>query len=189
VSGVAGLLLAAGAGRRFGGPKALTVGEDGTPWLAARVAALADGGCAPVLVVLGAAADSAAALLTADAVPVVATDWDEGMGASLRAGLAAAQETAADAVLIALVDTPGLTADAVARVAATGSPAALAQATYDGTPGHPVLIGRAHWPGVAAAARGDRGARDYLAGRAVRLVECGDVGHGADVDVRPRSEG
>jgi CTP:molybdopterin cytidylyltransferase MocA len=189
VSGVAGLLLAAGAGRRFGGPKALVVGEDGTPWLAARVAALADGGCAPVLVVLGAAVEPAAALLPADAVPVVAADWEEGMGASLRTGLAAAEETGADAVLIALVDTPGLTADAVARVAATGSPTALAQATYDGRPGHPVLVGRSHWAGVVAVARGDRGARDYLAGRPVQFVECGDVGHGADVDVRATPEG
>jgi CTP:molybdopterin cytidylyltransferase MocA len=59
----------------------------------------------------------------------------------------------------------------------------LARAAYAGRPGHPVLLGRAHWAGVAAAAVGDAGARGYLAGRAdVRLVECGDLATPDDVD-------
>lgn len=180
---VAGLVLAAGAGRRFGRPKALVPG-----WLADRVGALLDGGCAPVLLVLGAAADRAAALVPDGARVVVAEDWAEGMGASLRAGLAAAGslDPAPDAVLVALVDTPGLTSAAVRRLVACGSPSALAQATYSGRPGHPVLLGRDHWAGVAAVARGDRGARDYLAGRGVGRVECGDVADGADLDHPPR---
>jgi CTP:molybdopterin cytidylyltransferase MocA len=180
---VAGLVLAAGAGRRFGGPKAL-VGD----WLPQRCATLVEGGCEPVLVVLGAAADAAALRVPAGARVVVADDWDEGMGASLRAGLAAAEDLAPapDAVVVALVDTPGLTGAVVARLVHAAAPAAsgaLAQAVYEGRRGHPVLIGRAHWPGVVALARGDRGARDYLAGRDVTAVECGDVGHGRDVDV------
>ncbi|MFZ5870869.1 MAG: nucleotidyltransferase family protein [Actinomycetota bacterium] len=179
---VAGLVLAAGEGRRFGGPKALVPG-----WLADRVRALGDGGCAPVVVVLGAAADEARVLVPAGTLVVVAADWAEGMGASLRAGLdaAAVLEPAPDAVLVALVDTPGLTAAAVSRLVASAGRdprAALAQAVYTGQPGHPVLIGRDHWPGVRSVARGDRGARDYLAARDVALVECGDVGDGADVD-------
>lgn len=179
---VAGLVLAAGEGRRFGGPKALVPG-----WLADRVRALGDGGCSPVVVVLGAAADEARALVPDGTLVVVAADWAEGMGASLRAGLdaAAVLEPAPDAVLVALVDTPGLTAAAVSRLVASAGRdprAALAQAVYTGRPGHPVLIGRDHWPGVRSVARGDRGARDYLAARDVALVECGDVGDGADVD-------
>ena len=80
-----GLLLAAGAGRRMGRPKALV--ED---WLVRAVGVLRDGGCAQVVVVLGAAADEARLLLEGqDVEVVVAGDWDEGMGASLRAGLAA----------------------------------------------------------------------------------------------------
>jgi nicotine blue oxidoreductase len=179
---VAGLLLAAGAGRRFGGPKALVEG-----WVADRCAALAAGGCDPLLVVLGASAVQAREYVPAGAVVVVAADWDEGMGASLRAGLAAAAEghPLPDAVLVALVDTPGLTGAAVTRLLRGAGPApsdALAQATYEGRPGHPVLIGRAHWAGVSEVARGDRGARDYLAGREVLRVECGDVADGRDVD-------
>ena len=78
---------------------------------------------------------------------MVAADWAEGMGASLRAGLAAL-DGGADAVVVTLVDLPDLTAEVVRRVvaAATG-PGDLARATYAGTPGHPVLIGRDHWDG------------------------------------------
>jgi nicotine blue oxidoreductase len=46
-----------------------------------------------------------------------------------------------------------------------------------------VLLGRAHWAGVRAAAVGDAGARGYLAGRTdVRLVECADLAAPDDVD-------
>lgn len=185
---VAGLLLAAGAGRRFGGPKALATDPDGTSWLVRSVAVLREGGCDPVVVVLGADADRAAALLdapTADRV-VVADDWAEGMGASLRAGLAALDRTPdADAALVHLVDLPDVGPDVVARLlAADPEPSALARAAYAGVPGHPVLIGRDHWPAVVATATGDRGARDHLATHDHDLVECGDLASGADRDTR-----
>jgi nicotine blue oxidoreductase len=181
---VAGLLLAAGEGRRYGMPKALVRDAAGVAWVRARAAALTDGGCAPTFVILGAEAAEASTMLPRDALPVVADQWSQGMGESLRVGLAAVErfDPPPDAVVIALVDTPGLTADAVARLVAHASPTALAQATYGGEPGHPVLIGREHWDGVAAVARGDRGARDYLVGHDVALVECGDVASGEDVD-------
>jgi nicotine blue oxidoreductase len=60
--------------------------------------------------------------------------------------------------------------------------AALSRAAYDGVPGHPALIGRAHWQGVVAVARGDRGAREYYATHPHSLVECGDLASGRDVD-------
>ena len=96
VSGsAAGLLLAAGAGRRIGGPKALRHDADGTSWLLRAVGVLRDGGCAPIVAVLGAAADEAAELLTGDTVRTVVTaDWDEGMGASLRAEIEGLAEAA-----------------------------------------------------------------------------------------------
>jgi len=178
---VAGLLLAAGAGRRMGGAKALLRHPDGAPWVARAAQVLAEGGCRPVIVVLGAAADEAVALVPEDVPVVVATEWAEGMGASLRAGLSALEPPAV-AVLIGLVDTPGVTAETVRRLIALAAPDALARATYQGRPGHPVLIGREHWAGVRATARGDAGAREYLAGRPVTLVECGDVGDGRDID-------
>ncbi|MBS43921.1 MAG: molybdopterin-guanine dinucleotide biosynthesis protein MobA [Nocardioides sp.] len=182
---VAGLLLAAGAGRRMGGPKALVRHDDGTPWVAGAVGVLVDGGCGGVTVVLGASAEEARPLVPAAADVVVADHWADGMGASLRAGLAALESGPADAALVLLVDLPDLVPAVVARLLADASgPAALARAAYEGVPGHPVLLGRDHWAGVADTAVGDRGARDYLAAHAavVRPVECGDLATGADRD-------
>ena len=189
-----GLLLAAGAGTRMGRPKALVASADGTPWLHTTLARLQEGGCRRVTVVLGPSAEEAAVLLARapvthqDVHVVVAPDWAEGMGASLRAGLAAT-DTRADAVLVTLVDLPDVTAEVVRRVvaAATG-PGVLARATYDATPGHPVLIGRDHWDGVRATASGDKGARDYLAAHDVIAVECGDLATGRDVDTPARTD-
>jgi hypothetical protein len=87
LAGVEGLLLAAGAGRRMGMPKAL-VSDDSGSWLQRGVATLRDGGCSRVTVVLGAEAERARALMEGlDVSVVVAEDWAQGMGASLRAGL------------------------------------------------------------------------------------------------------
>jgi molybdenum cofactor cytidylyltransferase/nicotine blue oxidoreductase len=175
---VRGLLLAAGAGSRMGVPKALV--DD---WLVRGVRTLRDGGCDGVTVVLGAEAVLAQELLGGvDADAVIADDWAEGMGASLRAGLAGLD---ADAALVSLVDLPDLDAEVVRRVLRAGADAAtLRRATYDGRPGHPVLIGRDHWAGIGETAVGDRGAREYLAGRDVETVECGDLATGVDVDSR-----
>jgi nicotine blue oxidoreductase len=180
----AGLLLAAGAGRRMGRPKAL-VELDGVPLVRRALDVLRDGGCAPLLVVAGAAADEVAGVVGDAATVVTAEDWHTGMGASLRAGLAAL--TALDGPEVAvvhLVDLPGVGAAAVCRlVAAAAGPGTLARAAYDGIPGHPVLLGRARWATVADSAVGDAGARGYLARHpALRLVECADLADPHDVD-------
>lgn len=185
---VAALLLAAGGGRRLGGrPKALLT-HRGRPLVEHAVAVLRAGGCAPaVRVVLG--ADAARVRERArlpGCVLVDNPDWAEGMGSSLRAGLAALADSGAAATLVALVDQPGVGPEAVARVAAAlRSPETLAAAGYAGRRGHPVLLGAAHWAGAARAAEGDRGARGYLRAHAAELtlVECGDVADPADVDV------
>jgi len=152
---------------------------------------LREGRCDPVVVVLGAAPE-AAELLPAGVQVVVAGDWAEGMGASLRQGLAALDGTDADQVVVTLVDLPDLVPDVVRRLVAAAEPVgrgALARAAYDGEPGHPVLIGRDHWSGVREVALGDRGARDLLAAGDVLLVECGDLAGGRDVDSLPGSPG
>jgi len=185
---VAGLVLAAGAGRRAGGPKALRRDERGS-WLALACARLAEGGCDLVLAVLGAGSTRAEALLPPGAVPVPARDWAGGASRSLAAGLGAARDRGAAAVLVTLVDLPNERAEAAARVLARGRRAtggavagALVRAAYDGMPGHPVLIGAAHWGALGAVLSGDAGARDYLARTDHLLVECGDLGGGADED-------
>lgn len=168
----------------MGGPKAL-VELDGTPLVRRALAALAGGGCSPLLVVVGARADDVAALIGDDAQVVTARDWATGMGASLRAGLSALSrlEGPTSAVLH-LVDLPGVGADAIARLAAAATgPDVLVRAVYHGKPGHPVLMGREHWAAASAAATGDEGARGYLHGHpGLTTVECGDLADPRDVD-------
>jgi len=180
---VAGLLLAAGGGSRYGGPKALV--ELGGELLVDRAAHLLEaGGCAPVLVVLGAHADRVRAATDLPDV-VVAPDWADGMGASLRAGLAALAEGPAQACVIALVDQPLVGSAAVDRLrSAWESGAVAAVATYGGRPRNPVLLDRTVWADVAAAASGDAGARTWLRGHPdqVTPVPCDDTGSPYDID-------
>ncbi|MFI6762016.1 NTP transferase domain-containing protein [Micromonospora sp. NPDC050417] len=181
---VAALVLAAGAGRRYGGPKAL-IPLDGRLLVERAVTTARDGGCAPVLAVLGAGAATvrAAADLTG-AVPVDNPDWATGLGSSLRAGLAALHDSTAVAALVLLVDMPGITAEAVHRLVDLATPESLAVAGYQDRRGHPVLLGRTHWAGVADGAVGEVGARAYLREHAQQLqvVDCADIADDADLD-------
>ncbi|MEV3968502.1 nucleotidyltransferase family protein [Streptomyces sp. NPDC050698] len=186
VQAVAGLLLAAGGGRRLGGrPKAL-LPHRGRPLVEHAVRVLREGGCATVHVVLGAQADDVRARAALPGCVLVDNpDWEQGMGSSLRAGLDSLAGTGARAALVSLVDQPGIGPDAVARVlAAYEGEESLASAAYDGVRGHPVLFGAAHWTGVAATATGDRGARAYLKEhrQAITFVECGDIAQPFDID-------
>lgn len=183
---VAGLLLAAGGGRRLGGhPKAL-LGHRGRPLIEHAVGVLRAAGCARVHVVLGAAADAVRESARLDGCVLVDNpEWEQGMGSSLRAGLDSFSGTDVRAALVSLVDQPGIGPEAYARVlGAYTSPDSLVSAAYDGVRGHPVLFGSAHWAGIAATATGDRGARAYLRERAgeITLVECGDVARPYDID-------
>ncbi|MEU6372097.1 nucleotidyltransferase family protein [Streptomyces sp. NPDC046909] len=183
---VAGLILAAGGGRRLGGrPKAL-LGHRGRPLVEHAVGALRAAGCTRVHVVLGAAADAVRKTARLDGCVLVDNpEWEQGMGSSLRAGLDSFSGTDARAVLVSLVDQPGIGAEAYARVlGAYESPQSLVAAAYDGVRGHPVLFGAAHWAGIAATATGDRGARAYLREHAARvsLIECGDIARPFDID-------
>jgi CTP:molybdopterin cytidylyltransferase MocA len=179
---VAGLVLAAGSGSRFGRPKAL-VALDGELLVDRAVRLLVDGGCAPVLVVLGAAADEVRAATELPHV-VVAPEWETGMGASLRAGLAHLPRDV-DACVVALVDQPLVGAEAVTRLrAAHGAGAVAAVATYAGRPRNPVLLDRSVWADVAGAATGDEGARAWLRAHADRVtaVRCDGTGSPYDID-------
>ncbi|MFJ8489965.1 NTP transferase domain-containing protein [Streptomyces sp. NPDC094038] len=183
---IAGLLLAAGAGRRLGGrPKALLT-HRGRPLVEYAVGVLRAGGCGPVHVVLGASADEVRERAELGGCVVVENpDWAEGMGSSLRVGLESLAGAGARAALVSLVDQPGIGGAAVARVlGGCRDGNSLVSAAYDGVRGHPVLFGSAHWAGIAASATGDRGARAYLKAHeeAITLVECGDVAEPYDID-------
>jgi molybdenum cofactor cytidylyltransferase/nicotine blue oxidoreductase len=191
---VAAVVLAAGAGRRYGMPKALVEYEGSL--LVERAVRTARAACDPVLVVLGAQAVDVWRQADLDGATVLANkEWATGMASSLRTGLAGlrgwpsgrgvGKEIAA--ALIMLVDMPGITQAALERMVAEASPKALAAASYDGVRGHPVLIGREHWAGVMATANGDEGARAYLAAHDVTEVDCTGLADPTDLDVPPGS--
>ncbi len=189
---VTGVLLAAGAGRRMGMPKALVRAADDTPWVELGTRALLDGGCSEVVVVLGAAAGTAR-----DSVPdhvgvrtVVAPDWATGPGASLAAGLRALDgETVA---CVSLVDLPTLPVAVVRRVLARADgPDVLCRAVFGGRPGHPVLVGPAHRAALVEAVTSDptdRVAGAWLRRAGVVGVDCADLWDGVDRDRPDRSD-
>ncbi|MGR6535568.1 nucleotidyltransferase family protein [Streptomyces rochei] len=190
---VAGLLLAAGGGRRLGGrPKAL-LEHRGHSLVAHAIDALRAAGCTRVHVVLGARAAAVRERMALDGILdghegcVLAEnpDWERGMGSSLCVGLDSLAATGARAALVSLVDQPGIGARAMTRVRNGFRDAtSLVSATYAGVRGHPVLLGADHWAGVMATATGDRGARAYLREHEaeIALVECGDVARPYDID-------
>lgn len=182
----AAVVLAAGGGRRYGMPKALVEYEGSL--LVERTVRTATAVCDPVLVVLGARAADVWRQADLDGAVVLANeDWETGMASSLKAGLDGLRGWPGriDAALLLLVDMPGMTVDALRRVAEHASPDALAVATYDGVRGHPVLIGREHWAGVVETATGDEGARRYLAAHDVVEVDCTGLADPTDLDVPP----
>lgn len=174
--GVAGLVLAAGGGTRFGASPKQLADLGGRPLLEWAVRAQ----CAvpaidPVVVVLGASADAVRAGVDfGRAQTVVCEDWASGQSASLRRGL---QELAdADRVIVTLGDAP-LVTPAVVSMFVDAAP--RTRAVYGGRPGHPVVLGRDEISALVSM-RGDRGARDLLRGGPI--VEVGHLCSGRDVD-------
>jgi nicotine blue oxidoreductase len=181
ITRVAGVLLAAGEGSRFGRPKAL-VTLDGQTLAERGVGLLRAGGADPVLIVAGAVP------VPVDHVRTVYNpDWRTGMGSSLRAALRALADADASAAVIALADQPLVGPEAVTRlIAAYRAGATVAVAVYEGKPRNPVLLAREHWPEVIETATGDQGARAFLRAHPdlVTPVECGDTGRPDDIDTQ-----
>jgi CTP:molybdopterin cytidylyltransferase MocA len=165
-----GVVLAAGAGSRYGQPKAEIVIE-GARLLDRAIRTLRDGGCHDVVAVVRPGTTAT------DATVVVNPDPARGLGSSLRLGLQAA--TGALAVIL-LADLPGVTPDAVRRVMAAGAPVAVA--TYAGRRGHPVAIAREHWDEAGRLAVGDEGARPFLLAHLSLVAEVPCVGDPTDID-------
>ena len=175
-----GLVLAAGQGKRFGGPKA-PFELNGERLVDRAVRVLTEAGAQRVFVVLGAWVGE-----VPHAEIIENPEWPSGMGSSLKVGLNALLETTdSQRVVVTLVDLPGLTAEAVARVAKDSG--RITVGTYDGNRGHPVAFNREHWVDVAMSAHEDSGARDFLKAHSneIHFVEVGDVASGEDLDLRP----
>jgi CTP:molybdopterin cytidylyltransferase MocA len=173
---IAGVVLAAGAGTRFGESSKLLAELRGRPLVEHAIAAVtAVPELERVVVVLGSRCEE---LLTAvdfgRAEPVVCADWEAGQSASLRCGLAVVPE--AERVIVTLGDEPALVPAVIARFLGQ---AGGARAVYDGRPGHPVVLGREQLAAVRAL-RGDQGARSLLQGGP--QIECSDLCRPHDVD-------
>jgi molybdenum cofactor cytidylyltransferase len=179
---VAGLILAAGEGTRFGPQSKLVADLHGRPVLEHAIRAQCD---VPelehVVVVLGAHSDEVLERVELGrAEAVVCPDWAEGQAVSLRFGIEhVVEQLGADRVVVTLGDEPLIGSATVARFAAR--PAGT-RATWNGRPGHPVVLGREHLAAIRSLS-GDQGARRLL--RDAHQIECADMGGaGLDIDTR-----
>jgi CTP:molybdopterin cytidylyltransferase MocA len=192
---IAGVVLAAGLGRRFGGGK-LAAPLDGQPLvghvLDLATAAMHDGALESVLVVGGggprAGSDAAtvAVLAASHGFTIVENDDPEaGLGRSVRLALAALQSTPADAALMLLGDQPRVRLDVIRALADRWRPRrrAIVMPRYGSGPGNPVLLDRSVWP-FAGDLTGDVGmiAVARLRPELVTYVDVDVDGANPDVD-------
>ena len=184
----AGLILAAGGGRRFGGKKQLA-DLHGRPLLEHAIEhMLAADGLDPVIVVLGHAAQEILARVKfGEAEVVVNEDWERGQATSLRRGIAALSD--ADRVVVTLGDQPFITPELISAALEQLTPEFDAvRAFYGGKPGHPVVFNRAVMDAVPSI-DGDTGARELLASFRVRKWDASHLGDATDVDTKEELSG
>ncbi len=160
---IVAVLLAAGEGRRMGGPKAL-LRLEGASFLTRATRLLSRPGVETVIAVLGCQAERVLAEgdLPRGAVALVHAGYREGMLGSFLAGLDEAERRGADAVLLHHVDHPATDPATVARVvAALQAGAAVAAPSFAGRRGRPTGFARATWPALRACTP-EHGARQVL---------------------------
>ncbi len=176
---IAGLVLAAGSGQRFGGPKAPFPFE-GERLVDRSVRILRESGVVKVFVVLGAWVGA-----IPEATVIENPDYATGMASSLRAGLEylTTKELHVDRVVITLVDHIGLNTEALLEFIRHDG--RLIQSTYKNEIGHPVIIGREHWAALITDLAGDIGARNYLRRNDAVHIELGKLATATDLDHRP----
>jgi molybdenum cofactor cytidylyltransferase len=181
---IAGVVLAAGSGSRFGASAKQLAELDGIPLLEHALRAVeAVPAIERIVVVLGARAEEIRAGVDfGKAEVVVCEDWADGQAASLRCGIEAVAD--AEAAVLTLGDMPRITPQVIARfadLAVRHGAQARARAVYDGMPGHPVVLGREYFSQIAEL-RGDVGARAVLKAIGAHAIECSPLGSAADVD-------
>ena len=181
---IGGIVLAAGEGKRFGGCKQVAR-LDGRPLLEHAVRAmLSVPAIDPVVVVLGAHADEIRAAVDLSGADVVVCDaWADGQSASLQAGVDALGDV--EAAVITLGDQPFISAEVIAGVLDQRGRHLAVRATYDGAPGHPVLLERRLLDHVSEL-EGDNGARTLLEGDHVYTWEVGRMCDPTDIDTPER---
>jgi len=180
---IAGVVLAAGNSTRLGSPKQL-LPVRGRSLLRHAVECCLDGGCAPVIVVLGASRVEIRPELRGLRVEVVvAANWREGIAASIRTGLAAVPPPVRGA-LFSTCDQLRLTPQVVRRLIAgfDGAPGRMVASEYGGTVGVPALFGRDRFAELSSL-RGDRGAKAVLLRSRGDLVRVPWFEGAIDVDV------
>ena len=183
-SGVSAVLLAAGAGSRFGGGKLLAPYKE-RPLIEAALSGLRGSPVDEIIVVVGAEGERLRNVAAKYGASVIENPvWEEGMSTSVRAGIRACSPEAR-AALISLADQPLVGTRAVERLVKTFKGGAeVAVATYEGEPRNPAIFSREVWPLLGRELSGDKGARVFLRRHPelVTEVPCDDVADPADVD-------
>lgn len=177
---IAGVLLAAGAGVRFGGDK-LAAEWRGQTLLQGACTAMLDAGLEPVLAVIQPGVERP---LPTGVTPVCNDVWHTGMASSVRAGLAALRDNPdVRAAVIAPADQPWCGAPVYRRVvdAYLGSGHEVVVAGFDGAMRNPVLLARTQWD-LAERIGGDVGLSAVVRSLPPLTVECADVGSITDID-------
>lgn len=171
----AAVVLAAGAGTRFGGGK-LRAPFRGRPLVTWAVAAARAAGLDEVVVVTG--EDDLAELLPAGVTALANPAWAEGQAGSLRVAVGHARGEGHEAIVVGLGDMPLVEPEAWRRVARADG--AIVTATYGGRRRPPVRLAAEVWPLLPR--EGDEGARSLMRDRPDLVVEVPCPGDGYDVD-------
>ncbi|MGP1678363.1 MAG: nucleotidyltransferase family protein [Burkholderiales bacterium] len=179
---ICGILLAAGASKRFGADKLLHPLAAGTPVAAAALANLRAAVAQVIAVVRPGAAMLEQRLHEAGATVILCANADEGMGASLASAVGASGDVLG--WVIALADMPYIRPETIGKIAASvAAGAAIVAPAYHGERGHPVGLS-SQFRGQLEALRGDEGARSILRLNAgmVTLIDVDDPGVCRDID-------
>jgi molybdenum cofactor cytidylyltransferase len=183
LDGWGALVLAAGAGRRFGGAKMLA-SLDGAPVIRRTVDAVLAAGFAEVVVATGAQHEAVAAALEGLSCRIVpVAGWKEGMAASLRTGIAA-MVGGQKGLFVFLGDMPMVPTDLCAPLAAMAATSGYAaRPVLAGKPCHPVCFTAAALPDLRAL-QGDQGAAQVLGRKTegVAYLETDAIGAVLDID-------